>query len=203
MMVYSDTLSRTPIWPLWILRIGSQVVEDNSELAGLRSLDPNAVAAIHERYFPELFRYARYRLGDASLAEDLASEALVRMLEAVVSGRGPKTSLRGWLVGTMANLVNDHFRQVYARPTSDLPDHLLNDDPDPSDQAAQREQERELRTAMALLTVEQQHVLSLRFGNGYSLEETAALMGKNPNAIKALQFRAVTALRKQIGESTP
>lgn len=201
-MVYSDTLSRTPIWPLGILRIGSQVVEDNSELAGLRSLDPNAVAAIHERYFPELFRYARYRLGDASLAEDLASETLVRMLEAVVSGRGPKTSLRGWLVGTMANLVNDHFRQVYARPTSDLPDHLLNDDPDPSDQAAQREQERELRTAMALLTAEQQHVLSLRFGNGYSLEETAVIMGKNPNAIKALQFRAVTALRKQIGEST-
>jgi RNA polymerase sigma-70 factor (ECF subfamily) len=201
-MVYSATLSRAPIWPLWILRNDSRVVEDNAELAGLRSFDPIAVASIHERYFPELFRYARYRLGDPTTAEDLASEALVRLLEAVASGRGPKTSLRGWLVGTLANLVNDHFRQAYSRPTADLPDHLLNGDPDPSDQVADREQSQQLRQAMAVLTAEQQHVLTLRFGNGYSLEETAAIMGKNPNAIKALQFRAVTALRKQIGERT-
>ena len=199
-MVYSPTLSRVLLWPLWIPPIGSLVAEDDSELAGLRSLDPKAVAAIHERYFPELYRYARYRLGDPAAAEDVASEALVRLLEATAAGRGPKSSLRGWLLGTLSNLVNDHYRQAYSRPVSELPEHLLDDGPDPSEQAASLEQARELRVAMALLTAEQQHVLSLRFGNGYSLEETAVIMGKNPNAVKALQFRAVVALRKQIGE---
>jgi RNA polymerase sigma-70 factor (ECF subfamily) len=50
------------------------------------------------------------------------------------------------------------------------------------------------------LTPEQQHVLALRFGQGYSLEETATFMNKNVNAVKALQFRALAALQREIGE---
>jgi RNA polymerase sigma-70 factor (ECF subfamily) len=50
------------------------------------------------------------------------------------------------------------------------------------------------------LTSEQQHVLALRFGQGYSVEETAAHLQKNINAVKALQFRALAALQRQIGE---
>jgi len=40
----------------------------------------------------------------------------------------------------------------------------------------------------------------LRFGLGYSLEETAAQLKKNVNAIKALQFRALASLQRLIGE---
>ena len=50
------------------------------------------------------------------------------------------------------------------------------------------------------LTPEQQDVLALRFGQGYSLEETAAHMKKKVNAVKALQFRALAALQRQIGD---
>jgi RNA polymerase sigma-70 factor (ECF subfamily) len=48
------------------------------------------------------------------------------------------------------------------------------------------------------LTTDQQHVLALRFGSGCSLAETAEIMGKKPNAIKQLQFRALAALRKNL-----
>jgi DNA-directed RNA polymerase specialized sigma24 family protein len=51
------------------------------------------------------------------------------------------------------------------------------------------------------LTPEQQHVLGLRFGQGYSLEETAEILNKNINAVKALQFRALASLQRQIGEA--
>jgi RNA polymerase sigma-70 factor (ECF subfamily) len=53
---------------------------------------------------------------------------------------------------------------------------------------------------MQQLTPEQQHVLALRFGEGFSLEETAAVMNKNVNAIKALQFRALASLQRGIGD---
>ena len=51
------------------------------------------------------------------------------------------------------------------------------------------------------MTPEQQNVLALRFGQGYSLEETASLLEKKVNAVKALQFRALAALQRQIGEA--
>jgi RNA polymerase sigma-70 factor (ECF subfamily) len=57
---------------------------------------------------------------------------------------------------------------------------------------------RAVRAAMLQLTVDQQHVLALRFGSGYSLEETAAILKKKSNAVKALQFRALAALRRAI-----
>jgi RNA polymerase sigma-70 factor (ECF subfamily) len=55
---------------------------------------------------------------------------------------------------------------------------------------------------MRHLTGEQQHVLALRFGGAYSLEETAVLVGSNVNAIKALQFRALQSLRRALSKET-
>ena len=62
------------------------------------------------------------------------------------------------------------------------------------------EQKRNVQRAYAMLTTDQQHVLALRFGQGYSLEETAAMLRKNVNAVKALQFRALAALQRNIEE---
>ena len=183
-------------------RITIPVNEPLSELTALRSLDAEAISAIHTRYFPELYRYAAYRTGDDQLAEDLASETLVRLLEAIRSGKGPTTSLRGWLLGALANQVNDHFRRAYARPTSELSEDLRANGKDLSTLAEDSDQRAAVRRALGRLTAEQQHVLSLRFGSELSLEETAGLMDRSVNAVKALQFRALASLRRELEGQT-
>jgi RNA polymerase sigma-70 factor (ECF subfamily) len=178
--------------------------DSKSELDGLRDLNSQVISSIHKRYFPEVFRYARYRLGDETLAEDIAGEAFTRLLESVNAGGGPHTNLRGWLMSTASNLVNDHLRQAYAHPTEILPEEaeLHADGPDPANPVQHFEQSDRnqlIRSALTALTLDQQQVIALRFGGGYSLEETAALMDKNINAIKALQYRAIAALRRSFG----
>jgi RNA polymerase sigma-70 factor (ECF subfamily) len=175
------------------------MVDSHTELDCLRSLDSQAVSAVFDRYFPEVFRYARYRLGDEVLAEDVASEVFVRLLEAVKVRRGPERNLRGWLIGTAQHIVSDYFRGRYRHPIETMSEALPNDGLEPGEQAAQNLDVEALKLAVAQLTEEQQHVLTLRFGQGYSLEETAGLMKKNVNAIKALQFRALSALQRRIG----
>jgi RNA polymerase sigma-70 factor (ECF subfamily) len=101
-------------------------------------------------------------------------------------------------MGTLANLVNDHFRQAYGKPTQELSEDLHSNSPDLSALAEQNERQTAVRHALGRLTVEQQHVLSLRFGSELSLEETAQLMDRSANAIKALQFRALTSLRREL-----
>jgi RNA polymerase sigma-70 factor (ECF subfamily) len=184
---------------------------DRIKLDGLRDLDPQVITDAHQRYFPEIFRYARYRVGDELLAEDIASEAFTRLLEACQMGRGPRKSLRGWLIGTASNLVNDHLRHRYNYPTESLMEqHDLHPGVEPLNSASadegsplqyteNSERQQALRAALAKLTVDQQQVIALRFGAGYSLEETALMMDKKANAIKALQFRALAALRRTIG----
>jgi len=167
-------------------------------LPGLRDLDPQAISRIHETYFPVVYRYAQYRLGDKTVAEDLASETFIRLLEASHAGRGPRTSLRGWLMGTVSNLVNDYFRVFYNKPMESLQEEIPGRNGNPVFQSEQSERQGVIRAAMLNLTPEQQHVLALRFGGCCSLVETAEIMNKNPNAIKQLQYRALKALRKHI-----
>ncbi|MFQ5616825.1 MAG: sigma-70 family RNA polymerase sigma factor [Anaerolineales bacterium] len=179
---------------------GGPRYNEQTELQGLRDLDPQAITVIHNRYYPDVYRYARYRIDDAATAEDIAAEVFARLLEAVNAGRGPKTTLRGWLMGTASNLVNDHYRKSYKYQTSPLPEELQADSPGPAALVEKLEQHATVRTALKKLTPAQQNVLALRFGAGYSLEETANAIGKKVNAVKQLQFRALAALRRNIGE---
>ncbi len=173
---------------------------DDQALQGLRTDDSQVIGAIYDRYFPEVFRYVRYRLNDPHAAEDITSEVFVRLLEAVRKHRGPETNLRSWLISTAAHIVTDHMRRSYRRPTEALPEDVVDGSPAPTDEYERREQNRRFQVAYSGLTAEQQHVLALRFGQGYSLEETASVMQKNVNAVKALQFRALNALQRSLGE---
>lgn len=199
--------SQNSTWPNRTARRGGRqhtdyMSETTPELDGLHNLDPRAISAIHKRYFPEIFRYARYRLSNDSVAEDIAGEAFARLLESVNSGRGPHTNLRGWLMSTTSNLVNDHLRSHYSHPTEKLTEdlNLHAEDPSPTQHVEHMDRNQLLHQALVKLTLEQQQVIAYRFGNSYSLEETAALMDKNVNAIKALQFRAIAALRRNLGD---
>jgi RNA polymerase sigma-70 factor, ECF subfamily len=175
------------------------MVESRLEQDSLGDLDSQSVTAIYNQYYPEVFRYARYRLGDETLAEDIASDTFFRLLKAVKDRRGPDRNLRGWLIGTARHLIIDHVRGKYRHPHVKLTDTHVDDGQTPPDAVEERDDSSTLRLALGHLTDEQQHVLALRFGQGYSHEETAKIMRKKVNAVKALQFRALTNLHHQVG----
>ena len=176
------------------------VFNERQALDDLQRLDSQAIGAIYDHYFSEVYRYVRYRINDDAVAEDIASDVFVRLLEASQRKQGPQSSLKGWLIATASHAVNDHLRRHYRRPTEALSDSLPDRDASVHSEVDAREQNRMVQSAYAQLTAEQQHVLALRFGQGYSLEETAAHLKKNINAVKALQFRALASLQRQIGE---
>jgi RNA polymerase sigma-70 factor (ECF subfamily) len=172
----------------------------NIELEGLQRLDSQAISAIYDRYFPDVYRFVYYRLNDEQAAEDIASDVFVRLLDAVQKQSGPQSNLKGWLLATASHIVSDHYRLSYRRPTAALPETLPDGGASLTEEIDHRERVAAVRTAYERLTEDQQNVLALRFGDGYSLDETATAMQKNVNAVKALQFRALAALQRLIGE---
>jgi RNA polymerase sigma-70 factor, ECF subfamily len=174
--------------------------DGQQEIKILHGLDAQSIGAVYDHYFSEVYRYTLYRVGDQTLAEDIASDVFIRLLEAVRAGRGPETNLKGWLIGTASHAVTDHMRKKYRHPETEIPASLADGEAGPAMEVDQRDRQRAVQAACAKLTPEQQHVITLRFGQGYSLEETAQFMNKNVNAVKALQFRALAALQREIGE---
>ena len=175
------------------------VYDEQSALNGLRNLDSQSIGAIYDQYFADVYRYVRYRVNDDAVAEDIASDVFVRLLEASQKRQGPQINLKGWLIATASHVVNDHLRRRYRRPTEALSDSMPDHASSVHAEVDMREQNRAVQSAFAQLTDEQQHVLTLRFNQGYSLEETAEHMKKKVNAVKALQFRALASLQRLIG----
>lgn len=180
--------------------INRMTATDGQPQIDLRGLNSHVIGAVYDQYFSEVYRYALYRVGDTTLAEDISSEVFIRLLEAVQAGHGPDSNLRGWLIGTANHIVTDQMRKKYRRSEEEISESLPDLNPGPASEVDQREQNRSIQNAYLKLTPEQQHVLALRFGQGYSLEETATQLNKNVNAVKALQFRALAALQREIGE---
>jgi len=179
------------------------IPDQDLELEGLQRLDSEVIGEVYDRYFPDVYRFVCYRLNDEQVAEDISSDVFVRLLEAVNKKRGPQTNLKGWLLATASHAVADYLRQAYRRPTEALSDGMPDTSaPALTEEVDRREMVDSVRSAYERLTVDQQNVLALRFGDGYSLDETATVMQKNVNAVKALQFRALAALQRLIGEAT-
>jgi RNA polymerase sigma-70 factor (ECF subfamily) len=165
-----------------------------SEIEQLNSLDPIIITAIHNQYYPEVYRFARFRVTDEVIAEDIVGDVFMRLLEAVHKGCGPRFNLRGWLFKTTANVVNDHFRKIYNRPMYDSSDvletskDLFLSQSDPVEISDKAEQKRMIQVAIDQLTSAQKLVITLRFGNKFSIEETARIMGKMPTQSKHCSF---------------
>lgn len=178
--------------------INSPYMQPEDTLSRARQLDTSTLGQIHDQYYPEVFRYVRYRLDDEQACEDIAAEVFLRLLDALHRKRGPKSNLPGWLFATASNMVNDHFRKQYARKEASLEEDLLKlaGDNQPEEMMEEASLHNQVRRAISQLTLEQQHVLGLRFAGEHSLEETANIMGKSVVAVKALQFRAVASLKR-------
>ncbi len=169
--------------------------------------DTEAFGLIYNRYVDTIFRYIYYRVGNRPLAEDLCSDTFLRALKRISSFTWQGRDLGAWLVTIARNLVADHFKSGKYRlevttgdvaeahdrpaggpesvPENTVMDHLSN---------------LELITAVKQLNPEQQECVVLRLLIGFSVRETAQIMGKNVGAIKALQFRATAALRRLLPE---
>ncbi len=161
--------------------------------------DPQALAALHDELYPQVYRYVSYRCDDAQVCEDISSEVFLRFLDVLKKNEQSVQSARGWLFGTANHLVMDHYRKIYRRKQETLDNHhYLADHHDTARETEDSLAAQEVRLAILNLTQDQQHVITLRFSQGLSLDETARVMGKSINAVKVLQFRALAALRRQM-----
>jgi RNA polymerase sigma-70 factor (ECF subfamily) len=165
-------------------------------LERVQEYDPSALGEIYDRYARRIYSYVYYRLGDAHLAEDLTGTVFAKMLEAIRSSKSWNTSFSGWLYRIAHNVVVDHVRRSQQGQGTPLNEHLIAGEPDPASIVELRLEGDRLRLALGQLTEEQAQVIGLKFVEGLSNAEVARAMGKTEGAIKALQFRAMAALRR-------
>ncbi len=172
-------------------------VSESQLIERAKTYDAQALSELYRRHADAIFRYVFYRVGDRSVAEDLVGDVFVRALEGLPSYQDTGSPFEAWLYRIAHARVVDHYRRQKVRRAAPLDEKLAADEgTDPDRLAAHQDDLRRVWEALALLTDEQQQVISLRFIAGYSTVEVAQALGKTEGAVKALQHRGLASLRR-------
>jgi RNA polymerase sigma-70 factor (ECF subfamily) len=174
--------------------------------------DPQAWTEIYERNQHLIYRYARARVSDHEVAEDLASAVFVAAVKGIDSYRHTGKPLLAWLYGIARNVVSQHQRRD-ARERR----HRVSLRADGSGGAEEYVHHRyaavhpgengvvapgvdwtDLKDAIARISDEQREVIILRHFVGLTTDEIAGTLGKKPAAVYSLESRALIALRRQL-----
>lgn len=159
--------------------------------------DSEAFARLYRAHVQSIFRYLYYRLNDTHLAEDFTADVFTHALRDLPTYQDIGKPFIAWLYRIAHARVVDYYRRIERRGLeSELDESLHSSRMDEAvDTSIIRKQIAQiLRHAIANLSPAQQQVVILRFIESKNLEETAHIMNKNVNAIKALQHRALRTL---------
>jgi RNA polymerase sigma-70 factor (ECF subfamily) len=165
--------------------------------------DPEAFGSLFDHYYGPVYRYVVARVGSPSDAEDLAQLVFVKALEAL-----PRYELRGipfggWLFRLARNVVIDHIRTRRDHAALDVIAERVDSGAGPDDLALMRQEMDSVTVALRRLTPEQREAIELRFFAGLSAKEAAEAMGRQEGTVRGLQFRAIAALRRELGIEDP
>ncbi|HEY5628028.1 MAG TPA: sigma-70 family RNA polymerase sigma factor [Candidatus Limnocylindrales bacterium] len=164
-----------------------------------QSGDPDAFGALFDRYYVPVYRFVAARIGRPSDAEDLAQLVFVKALEALPRYESRGIPFGGWLFRLARNVVIDHIRTRREHATLDIVTERSSDEASPDDLAVLRQEMDSVAHALRRLTPEQREAIELRFFAGLSAKEAAEAMGRQEGTVRGLQFRAIAALRRDLG----
>jgi RNA polymerase sigma-70 factor (ECF subfamily) len=172
--------------------------------------ESEAISALYRHFLPGIYWYIAARVPDRDSAEDLTSEVFLEMVEGIHKVRANnEAAFASWLFQIARIIVAGYYRKRERVPVSiSLETTLWEDDSDtttisinhpdtdPARWTEARDEWQAVARAINALTEEQRQVLVGRLILGYDVTTVARMVGKNANAVKALQFRALNSLQR-------
>ena len=180
--------------------------EDRTRLIALVELarkgDADAFGMLYDHYQGSVYRFLFYRTRSSTLAEDLTSETFFRALRNMQNFRWQGKDFGAWLMTIARNLATDHFKAGRTRLELATEDMGLHDDATEGPETAVLASltNELLLKSLTELPSEQKDCLIMRFLQGMSIAETAAVLGRSEGAVKQLQLRGVRNLAKLMPE---
>jgi RNA polymerase sigma-70 factor (ECF subfamily) len=149
---------------------------------------------VYDRALPQVYGYLMSRCGERPVAEDLTSETFLAAARQEPEGR----ISMAWLIGIARHKLADHWRrQAREQRALRVVDAEATDSHDPWDAHVDVLRARQL---LGQLAPQHRAALTLRYLDGLSVPEVAAVLERTVDATEALLVRARRELRRAYGE---
>ena len=161
--------------------------------------DAEAFGGLYDILIDDVYRYFYHHVGSPHDAEDLASRTFLRAWRGLSTFRWRGRPFEAWLFTLAKNQLVDFYRERRA-PSAPLDDSRPDSRLGPEGRALANAAAEATRAALAKLTEEQRQVLILKFYLERENKEIALIMGKREGTVRALQMRALQALRRHLSD---
>ena len=158
-------------------------------------------------YRGRVFRYILFATRDEDVAESLTQDCFLRAHTAQASFRG-ECAMSTWLMRIAVNLVRDHQRSMKLRfwkraamlDASEMSDRLPDTQSSTEHRLIAQERVATVWRAVETLSERQRSIFLLRFVEELELPEIAEAMRMNVNTVKSHLYRALSVVKRQVGE---
>ncbi len=185
---------------------------DQQVVAWAQDGDETAFRELIRRYQRPIFSIIYRMVGDRELAEDLAQETFIKVLNAIDSYR-PEHKFSSWIFKIANNAAIDHLRrrELDTLSLDGAPDALTTSRQEatalqvrdrtesPLDELEARELGSHIERAIARLRPEYRSCIMLRHVEGRAYEEIAEILGLPLGTVKTYIHRARAELRAALG----
>jgi len=160
-----------------------------------------SIEDICKQTWEPLYRYIYYKVQNREEAEDITQETYAKSLS---YPKFNEIEFKGYIAffKTVAiNIIRDRWRQNKIRGTNINIDSIAHTEASANDITHITNQQLYIKGLLEKLNEEQRKVIDLRIIKGYSVSETAKLMGKKEDNIRVLQHRALKNLADIINKN--
>lgn len=170
--------------------------EDEELMSAVAAGDLNAFGELVCRHQRLAWRVAWQTLQDPVEAEDVAQDALMKILEAAPRYR-PTATFRTYLWRVVSRLCIDRLRKKRPIYTDRLPPSV-SEDPGPTEQIGRQETAVDVRRALDALPPRQRMALVLRHFEELSYREIAEAMDTSVKSVERLLSRGRNRLAEAL-----
>ena len=177
------------------------VLEDTAKqlIEACRRGDSEAFRALFEKHKDMVYSVALRYSGEAAAAQDIAQDVFLKLFSTIGSFRG-ESNFEAWLYRMVVNRCFDQKRKT--RRLSPLVTAVIDVLPTPGvnvlDEVLRSELSAHVRSVVDSLAPDQRMVVVLRYTQGLSYDEIAAVLGCSAGTIASRLNRAHKVLERRL-----
>ena len=172
---------------------------ESEVIEGCRRGDPEAFRALFEKHKDMVYSVALRYSGDAAVAQDIAQDTFLKLFSTIGSFRGD-SNFEAWLYRMVVNSCFDQKRKTRRLTPllAGIVDALRTPDLSVLDEVLRSEMSTRVRSVVDSLAPEQRMVIVLRYTQGLSYDEIAAILGCAPGTVASRLNRAHKTLARRL-----
>ncbi|WP_347489120.1 sigma-70 family RNA polymerase sigma factor [Desulfoscipio sp. XC116] len=165
----------------------------------VQTIHSDLYSEVYNEYFPKVYKYILYRVGDISTAEDLVSEVFEKVLVKFNTYNPGKGKFSTWLFTIANNTIINYFKKNN-RHTEPIDLEKVESKYRLEDLIIDRELKELLLKAIMGLDDRQRNVIALKFGACLTNRQIARMVNITESNVGTILYRSLKKLKDILKE---